>query len=122
MEGFNASGFSADNHAVKKKRSCIARRPRPDSQTLINTSTFLPQSTQILGGNNEGSFKDTMTGIDGSGGENKLKLKLKFGGVTRTIQAASSTEHSFGGTPSVVKSSHHFDSPPPRQNQVIQCL
>ncbi|KAK2644500.1 hypothetical protein Ddye_019695 [Dipteronia dyeriana] len=119
MECFSGSGFSVGGHTVKKKRSSTSRRPRPDSQTLLNTSNFLPQRTQSIGGNNDGNqnFRDTVVGLDGLGSENKLKLKLKFGGVTHTIQTNSTVEHTLGGATSVTKSSCSFDSPQPRHNQ-----
>ncbi|KAL5782148.1 hypothetical protein ACOSP7_007177 [Xanthoceras sorbifolium] len=124
MECLSGSGFSVGGSTVKKKRSSTSRRPRSDSQTLLNNSTFLPQPSQSIGGNNEGNqnFRDTMVGSDGLGSENKLKLKLKFGGVTHTIQTNSTVEHAFGGSPSGTKSSRGFNSPQPRQNQDKDCF
>ncbi|TXG71592.1 hypothetical protein EZV62_000171 [Acer yangbiense] len=119
MECFSGSGFSVGGHTVKKKRSSTSRRPRPDSQILLNTSSFLPQRTQSIGGNNDGNqnFRDTMVGSDVLGSENKLKLKLKFGGVTHTIQTNSTVENALGGGTSVTKSCRSFDSPQSRHNQ-----
>ncbi|KAI9196968.1 hypothetical protein LWI28_028633 [Acer negundo] len=119
MECFNGSGFSVGGHTVKKKRSSTSRRPRPDSQTLLNTSSFLPQRSQSIGGNNDGNqnFRETMVGSDVLGSENKLKLKLKFGGVTHTIQTNSTVENALGGRTSVTKSYRSFESPQPRHNQ-----
>lgn len=96
MEGFSASGRAAVGCAAKKKRSGTSRRPRPDIQTLSHACAFLPQSKQsISSSSNEGNrnFRDAVFGSDGLGVENKLKLKLKFGGVTHTIQTNSTSEY-----------------------------
>lgn len=96
MEGFSASGPAAVGCAAKKKRSGTSRRPRPDIQTLSHACAFLPQSKQsISSSSNEGNrnFRDAVFGSDGLGVENKLKLKLKFGGVTHTIQTNSTLEY-----------------------------
>lgn len=95
MEGFSASGPAAVGCAAKRKRSDTSRRPRPDIQTLSHAYTFLPQSKQSIGSSSNGgnrNFRDAIVGSDGLGGENKLKLKLKFGGVTHTIQTNSTSE------------------------------
>ena len=64
-------------------------------------------------GNEDQNFKN---GSNGFGSENKLKLKLKLGGVTRTIHTKSTTDHAFGGVPSLTKSSHFSDAPQTREN------
>ncbi|XP_031264475.1 uncharacterized protein LOC116122802 [Pistacia vera] len=92
MECSSGDGLAVVGCTAKKKRSGISRRPRPDLRSLIHSSTFLQPSTQSIDGNQY--FKDTMVGSDGLGGENRLKLKLKFGGVTHTIQTNSTVEHS----------------------------
>lgn len=97
MECSSGDGLAVVGCTAKKKRSGLTRRPRPDLRSLIHSCTFLQPSTQSVdSGNNDGNqyFKDTMVGSDGLGGENRLKLKLKFGGVTHTIQTNSTVEHS----------------------------
>ncbi|XP_009373290.1 ABC transporter F family member 4 [Pyrus x bretschneideri] len=58
---------------------------------------------------------------DGSENENKVKMvKLKVGGVTRTIQAKSSSGGASTVGPSSVKSSRISDAPRPRQKLILQ--
>ncbi|XVE82259.1 hypothetical protein DITRI_Ditri15bG0133900 [Diplodiscus trichospermus] len=104
METFGGYGLAVVGCAIKKKRSIISRRPRFTQQTFThNYSTAIGSS-----GNEYQAFKN---GSNGVGSENKLKLKLKLGGVTRTIQTNSSADHAFGDAPSLTKSSHFPDAP-----------
>nr|XP_028954838.1 uncharacterized protein LOC114823524 [Malus domestica] len=58
---------------------------------------------------------------DCSENENKVKMvKLKVGGVTRTIQAKSSSDGASAVGPSSVKSSRISDTPRPRQKLILQ--
>ncbi|CAN6724521.1 unnamed protein product [Malus baccata var. baccata] len=58
---------------------------------------------------------------DCSENENKVKMvKLKVGGVTRTIQAKSSSDGASAVGPSSVKSSRILDTPRPRQKLILQ--
>ncbi|KAM2789816.1 hypothetical protein COP1_010270 [Malus domestica] len=58
---------------------------------------------------------------DGSENENKVKMvKLKVGGVTRTIQAKSTSGGASTVGPSSVKSSRISDAPRPRQKLILQ--
>ncbi|XP_043725246.1 nucleolin 1-like isoform X2 [Telopea speciosissima] len=59
-------------------------------------------------------------GSDGIGNESKLKkVKLKVGGVTRTIHAKSTSDVAFGGVSSSIKSSRSSDAPRPRQKLIL---
>ncbi|XP_044498242.1 uncharacterized protein LOC123220226 isoform X2 [Mangifera indica] len=96
MECTSGARLAGVGCTAKKKRSGMPRRPRPDLRSFIHSCTFLqPTAESIDGGNIDGNqyFKDTMVGSDGLGSESRLKLKLKFGGVTHTIQTNSSVEH-----------------------------
>lgn len=97
MECFGDSGLATVGCTLRKKRNGVPRRPHSDFRTLLHSFTFLPQSNQCIGsGSNEGNqnVNDTIVGSDGLGSENKLKVKLKFGGVTHTIQTNSAVEYS----------------------------
>ncbi|KAJ4956664.1 hypothetical protein NE237_013447 [Protea cynaroides] len=60
-------------------------------------------------------------GSDGIGNESKLKkVKLKVGGVTRTIHAKSTSDVASGGGSSSMKSSRSSDVPRPRQRLILQ--
>ena len=74
--------------------------------------------TTVIGssGNEDQNFKN---GSNGFGNENKLKLKLKLGGVTRTIHTKSTTDHAFGGVPSLTKSSHFSNAPQTQEKSLF---
>ncbi|KAJ4968171.1 hypothetical protein NE237_014872 [Protea cynaroides] len=60
-------------------------------------------------------------GSDGIGNENKLKkVKLKVGGVTRTIHAKATSDAAFGGGAPSIKFSRFSDAPRPRQKLILQ--
>ncbi|KAL5541959.1 hypothetical protein UlMin_009669 [Ulmus minor] len=98
MESFDDSGSAAVVCGIRKKRSNASRRPRLDSNVLLQSNNLLPPSTQPL--SNESydtnqSNEDKAVLCDGLGSENKLKrLKLKFGGVTHTIHSNSVADKS----------------------------
>ncbi|KAF8394673.1 hypothetical protein HHK36_020889 [Tetracentron sinense] len=59
--------------------------------------------------------------LDGLGNENKLKkVKLKVGGVTRTIHAKPTSDGASGGGSSSTKTSHSSDAHRPRQKLILQ--
>ncbi|XVF38849.1 hypothetical protein REPUB_Repub20aG0137500 [Reevesia pubescens] len=103
MESFGGSGLAVGGCAVKKKRSSISRRPRVSQQTFAHNYILLSSSTPVIGssGIEDQNFKN---GLNGIGSENKLKLKLKLGGVTRTIHT---------------KSSHFSDAPQTREKSFL---
>ncbi|XP_038694572.1 uncharacterized protein LOC119991909 isoform X2 [Tripterygium wilfordii] len=92
MEISGGSVFAGSDFNARKKRSNGSRRPRRDSQSLMQGHNFMPQPTQhLVSGTNE-------VGSDGLGSDNKLKkLKLKLGGVTHTIHAKSAADYASGG-------------------------
>ncbi|XWS53525.1 hypothetical protein CRYUN_Cryun10bG0008800 [Craigia yunnanensis] len=110
MESFGESGLAVVGCAVKKKRTSISRRPRVTQQTFTHNYILISSPTPAISssGNEDQNFKN---GSNGFGRENKLKLKLKLGGVTRMIHTKSTTDHAFGGVPSLTKSSHFSDAP-----------
>lgn len=80
------------------------------------------RNVDIYGGRNGESLSSGQAGIllDGSGNENKVKkVKLKVGGVTRTIQANTTSNGSVGGGSSS-KSSRSSDASRLRQKQNLQ--
>ncbi|EXB28578.1 hypothetical protein L484_009737 [Morus notabilis] len=75
----------------------------------------------LSGRNGESSSSRQSVMLDGFGNENKVKkVKLKVGGVTRTIQANSASNGMSGGTGSSSKSSRASDASRPRQKHSIQ--
>ncbi|XP_042517871.1 nucleolar protein dao-5-like [Macadamia integrifolia] len=76
-----------------------------------------------LGNGKSGESRNSgqsVVGSDGIGNESKLKkVKLKVGGVTRTIHAKSTSDVAFGGGSSI-KSSRASDAPRPRQKLILQ--
>ncbi|RZC89051.1 hypothetical protein C5167_030744 [Papaver somniferum] len=69
----------------------------------------------MVNGNN-----DERRPSDGIGNENKLrKVKLKVGGVTRTLHAKSSADGASGGEPSI-KLSRSLEAPRPRPKLILQ--
>ncbi|KAK7396975.1 hypothetical protein VNO78_18139 [Psophocarpus tetragonolobus] len=77
------------------------------------------RSADLYGGRNPDSMNLAQFGgsQDGSGNENRVKkVKLKVGGVTRTIQANSATNGA-SGSGSTMKNSRSSDAPRPRQKQ-----
>ncbi|XVF28214.1 hypothetical protein REPUB_Repub15cG0010100 [Reevesia pubescens] len=114
MESFGGSGLAVVGCTVKKKRSSISRRPHVTPQTFTHNYILMSSQTLAIGscGNEDKNFKN---GSNGFGSENKRKLKLKLGGVTRTIHTNSIADHAFGGVPSLTKSSHSSDAPQTRE-------
>ncbi|WRX22490.1 INO80 complex subunit B-like conserved region - like 2 [Theobroma cacao] len=118
MESFGGEGFAVVGCAVRKKRSSMSRRPRCSQQTFMHNYILMSSPTQAIGssGNEDQNFRN---GSNGFGSENKLKLKLKLGGVTRTIHTTSTAEHAFGGVPTLTKSSHFSDAPQTREKSFL---
>ncbi|XVF62460.1 hypothetical protein PTKIN_Ptkin09bG0009500 [Pterospermum kingtungense] len=114
METFGGSASAVVGCAIKKKRSSISRRPRATLQTFTHNYIFMSSSTTAIGssGNEDQNFR---YGSNGFGNENKLKLKLKLGGVTRTIHTKSIANHAFDGVPSLTKSFHFSNAPQTRE-------
>ncbi|XP_010486192.1 PREDICTED: stress response protein nst1-like [Camelina sativa] len=92
MEGSQVSasttlaGFSG-----RRRRSSLPRRPRY-IKGCLHSFTFLPPSTQsdtALTKQANSSFRNATSLCGSVVSENPLKLKLKLGGVTRTIQTNS---------------------------------
>ncbi|XP_022741840.1 uncharacterized protein LOC111293324 isoform X2 [Durio zibethinus] len=110
MESTGGSGLDAVGCAIKKKRSSISRRPRVTQQTFTHNYILISTPTPAIGsgGNEDQNFKN---GSNGFGSENKLKLKLKLGGVTRMIRTQSTADPAFGGVPDLTKSSYFSDAP-----------
>ncbi|KAH9730792.1 PAPA-1 domain-containing protein [Citrus sinensis] len=134
MEEFGGSLRDGINNAVRKKRTQVFRRPRPDSQSFVESRDSTPpsddkRSKKEDGGfnvfyNNEParsgynnkrssegvlapanwrrngesqSFRQLGANFD-AGLDNKVKkVKLKVGGVTRTIHANSTANVATGG-------------------------
>lgn len=122
METFGGPKFAVVGSTVKKKRSSVSRRPHPDSQAFQQKFYLLPSFAQpsSSGRHNEyKNFGDTIIASDKLGTENKLKrLKLKVGGVTRTIHGKSSND--FIGDSSITKISHSSDGHKPLQKFLPQ--
>ena len=98
MESFDDSGSAAVGCGIRKKRSNASRRPRLDSNVLLQSNSLLPPSTQPISNESYDTNQcneDKAVLCDGLGSENKLKrLKLKFGGVTHTIHSNSVADKS----------------------------
>lgn len=100
MESFGGNGFSVVGHNIRKKRSDTSRKARLDSHMLLQSNHFLPASIELFtngGHNEERNNEDKAVACDGVRSGNKLKkLKLKVGGVTRTIHTKSTTDFASG--------------------------
>lgn len=101
MESFDGSGFATVGS--RKKRSNAPRRPCPAANLLCYKD--LSSAVQPVGSGSHGDVHEK-NGSNESGNENKLKLKLKLGGATHTIQTKYRAEVDSGGAPIVIKSSH----------------
>ncbi|KAL8544880.1 hypothetical protein ACS0TY_005185 [Phlomoides rotata] len=135
--------------AAKRKRSQTSRRPRPESQSLpdqpslpltpVSDDMSKVSSDENIGDGNSGekmfnlsqcvsrslpvsgSNGTVITGMgDRSGSENRpKKVKLKVGGVTRTLQTKS-TSNGESGSGSLVKAKQSSDNSRPRQRLILQ--
>ncbi|XP_039071249.1 uncharacterized protein LOC120218363 [Hibiscus syriacus] len=105
MESFGGPALAVVGSAMKKKRSGMLRRPRVTLPTFTHNHVLMSSPTPTIGfsGNKDQNFKN---GYNGFGNENKLKLKLKLGGVTRMIHTNSTADHAFGSEPSLTKYSN----------------
>ncbi|XP_042492480.1 nucleolar protein dao-5-like [Macadamia integrifolia] len=82
----------------------------------------LRKTDSRIGSGKSGESRNTGgVSSDGIGNESKLKkVKLKVGGVTRTIHAKSTSDIASGGGSSSIKSSRSSDAPRPRQKLILQ--
>ncbi|KAM7495791.1 hypothetical protein LguiA_020205 [Lonicera macranthoides] len=112
--GFSATGADGDYPSKKIKKE--------------DAGTDILYSNEGPGDGTEQADKQFSEGViapsrhagDGLGNENKLKkVKLKVGGVTRTIQTKSSS-HGASGSGSSTKSARSSDAPRPRQKLILQ--
>lgn len=143
MEGAGAS--------IKKKRSQTSRRPRPEGQPYPDQSplSMAPNSDDMskvssdenIGDGNSGGKMFNLSqcvsrslpvggpngtvsngACDGAGSENRpKKVKLKVGGVTRTLQTKSSSNGE-SGSGSTAKASQSSDNARPRQRLIPQVV
>ncbi|CAH2054768.1 unnamed protein product [Thlaspi arvense] len=86
MEASEGSSSALAGFIDRRRRSSLIRRPR-DIKRSLHSFTFMKPSTQA----NIAPSKEGNPSLCGSASENPLKLKLKLGGVTRTIQTNSET-------------------------------
>ncbi|KAH9689674.1 PAPA-1 domain-containing protein [Citrus sinensis] len=121
MEDFRGLRFSNATGA-RKKRSNISRRPWNDLQPLsdfrdLSSFSSTPPSENVsMQKCNMGNFGAVS---DGLGNENKVKkVKLKVGGITRTINAKSAQDGSAGA--GSTRLYHYSDTQQPRQKLIIQ--
>ena len=158
MECFGGSAFTVAGCTIRRKRSSISRRRRPESQTFQESSNLFPLSftpplnrsdgeiapkTSMkdnggfgdinsfdrndhlqnvldfkvgnegahLGRERNGDNRNSAVVSDGIGSETKLKkVKLKLGGVTRTIHTNASSEFATNDGPFATKTSHCLDA------------
>lgn len=124
--GFNAfynkvSGRSGFNNR-RSSEGVLAPANWKNSSKLKDGFESEPRNVDIYGGRNGESLSSGQAGVslDGSGNENKVKkVKLKVGGVTRTIQANTASNGAVGGGSSS-KSSRSSDASRLRQKQNLQ--
>ena len=173
MECFGGSGFTVAGCTIRRKRSSISRRPRPESQTFPESSNLFPlsltpplnrsegetapkRSRKDNGGfgdinsfdrndhlkngsdfkvGNDGAHlgrgrngdnwnsRESTVVSDGIGSENKLKkVKLKLGGVTRTIHTNAASEFAFSDGSFATKTSRSSDARQPHLKLSFQVL
>ncbi|XP_039001185.1 uncharacterized protein LOC120127339 [Hibiscus syriacus] len=118
MESFVGSSLAVVSCAMKKKRSGMLRRPRVTLPTFTYNHVLMSSPTSTIGcsGSEEQNFKN---GSNGFGSESKLKLKLKLGGVTRTIHTNSTADHAFDGNPSLTKYSDFSEVAQARERSIF---
>lgn len=117
MESFGEPKCAVVGCTFRKKRSTVSRRPRPDSQPLADSYNLLPLSSPSLIGSGRSDVNRNLGGsvvvFDGLGSENKPKrLKLKVGGVIRTVHTKSVVDFT--------KSSWSSDASRPPQKLILQ--
>lgn len=135
--------------AAKRKRSQTSRRPRPESQSHLDQSSLpltpvsddmsKVSSDENIGDGNSGEKMFNLsqcvsrsllvsgsngivsTGMgDRVGSESRpKKVKLKVGGVTRTLQTKSSSNGE-SGSGSLVKTKQPSENSRPRQRLILQ--
>ncbi|OMO58466.1 PAPA-1-like conserved region [Corchorus olitorius] len=119
MESFGGSEFTDVGCPIRKKRSSISRRPRyPAHQIFIPNFNLVSLPSQAIGSSSN-EDQNHKNGSNGLGSENKLKLKLKLGGVTHTIHTKSTSDYASGGVPTFTKSSHFSDAPQTREKSFL---
>lgn len=161
MECLGGSAFTVAGCTIRRKRSSISRRRRPESQTFPESSNLFPSSltpplnrsdgdiTHKISSKDNGGFGDinsfdrndhlkngtdfkvgnevahlgrggngdnwnsreSTVVSDGIGSETKLKkVKLKLGGVTRTIHTNAASEFATSDGSFGTKTSHSSDA------------
>lgn len=144
MDQTRGQPLDAMGASIKKKRSLTSRRPRPEAEQSpvsvapASDDTSKVSSDENIGDGNSGGKMFNLSqcvsrslpvggsnGIvsngscDGGGSENRLKkVKLKVGGVTRTLQTKSSSNGE-SGSGSSIKATHSSDNARPRARLVI---
>ena len=113
MESIGGTELTA-GPTMKRKRTWVSRRPRANSDALFHCYFGLPSLVETFGKHDEHENPRNITvASDGLRTASKLKkLKLKFGGVTRTIHTKSKTEHASSGGSFVANFSSHSDDLP----------
>ena len=137
--------------SIKKRRSQTSRRPRPEGQPHSDQSplSVVPVSDDMSKTSSDENIEDENSGgkmfnlsqcvsrslpvgesngtvsngtCDVAGSENRpKKVKLKVGGVTRTLQTKSSSNGE-SGSGSTAKASHSSDNAQPRQRLIPQVV
>ncbi|CAI0626293.1 unnamed protein product [Linum tenue] len=100
---------------ARKKRSCGTRRPCSEPQRVLGTYGFFPQSTSAQSSGAGYGEESLRLSQHTAGEKNGLKkLKLKVGGVTRTIHTKAAAEYGNGGASASYASKHtekqHFQN------------
>ncbi|XP_009369940.2 uncharacterized protein LOC103959312 isoform X2 [Pyrus x bretschneideri] len=118
MESFGGAGFSPGGCIVRKKRSIVSHKPRLNPP-IFSLSYNIPIGKGTIDGNQNNKKK--IVHPDGLGSKNNpKKLKLKFGGVTRTLNSKYIADVGNGGGSSTAKSSSSLDAFTPQLNPLAQ--
>ncbi|RDX73077.1 hypothetical protein CR513_47359, partial [Mucuna pruriens] len=108
------------DYTMKRKRSRVSRQPRVNADTQFHSDFGCLSLVKPFGKQAENeNVKDTMVASAGLGTDNKpkkLKLKLKFGGVTHSIHAKSKTETGFSSDSLMTRFSPCSDHGPKPQD------
>ncbi|KAM0988119.1 hypothetical protein ACFX13_012337 [Malus domestica] len=120
MESFGGAGFSPGGCIVRKKRSIISHKPRLNPPTF-SLSYNIPIGKGTIDGNQNNKKKIVRS--DGLGSKNNpKKLKLKFGGVTRTLNTKYIADVGNDGGSSTAKSLSSLDAFTPQLNPLPLAL
>ncbi|XP_068328051.1 uncharacterized protein [Pyrus communis] len=118
MESLGGAGFSPGGCIVRKKRSMVSHRPRLNPPTF-SLSSSIPIGKGTIDEDQNNKKKIVLSNVLGSK-SNPKKLKLKFGGVTHTINTNYITDVGDGGGSSTAKSSSSLDAFTPQLNPLAQ--